>query len=694
MLRQIDRYIEEGPGRHLGGVGYKSNKAVGEEASIDYLDPILNVEEIRMDFVRGVKHKLPWTVFRGMTRLVYVKKGGLSWIARHPDVDDSFGVTKEGEICVFRSACGGMIKEKEIDEIYDISGGRLHAFDIWIKDPPEAVEENPSINVFKQNELKYVEGTGWYARVLCGNFRNNESTSSSNLSGLRKAPGAIHHNSRARIIEFSLTSSSHTLTYKVPSSWTCMAFVFEGEIEFQHNMKIVKEGSVVVFEQGGEVIEAWSQNLAAKFLLIASPPSAEMFHREGSVVGETSSEVEEFMLSDRWRSTIEEHDAAIEELENEEIQSLNSTFQTTTQDEDRRRRGKAFSKDVLQDASEPKGLGGRRQTLPSAKEMSRRRSMSPVELRLARQKDENASELVRSKTIPKILQNRPDLLLGKSDEKKPKSQMRSQSPPSFASGPRKLFSPSSDGDDFARTLPSQPSSSKLTKRRGSSDTMSSFASGRDPNERRQSVTFSNIVNFDSLERSRTEYSHPMRRASGASGIFGYSSQNNESMRQLKRKTTSCMELKERLNSLQSLKDRGTPGLDNAIVSTQKELEEARQSQIPDTEHQPTVTPEEMQKYESEWNLYSEKWTKYLNQLYANAQKHPDNIKLKSEYQARHKEFQIQLQLFQQRQRKYEALYGGSKPMKDFGSTMQSICSESSACFSYRDSARSLSLGFT
>ena len=685
MLRQVDRYIEEGPGRHLSGVGYKSNKAVGEESSVDYLDPILNVEEIRKDFVRGVKHKLPWTVFRGLTRIVYVKKGGLSWIARHPDVDDKFGETKEGEVSIFRSGCGAMIKEKELDQIYDMSGGRLHAFDIWIKDSPDSVDDNPSINVFNQSELKVVEGNGWFARVLCGNFKNEESTSSRNLSRLRNAPGAVHHNTRTRIIEFSLTSSSHNLSYRVPPTWTCMAFVFEGEVEFQHNMKIVKEGSVILFEQGGEIIEAWSQNLAAKFLLIASPPSAEAFHREGGIVGESEDEVREFMFHERWKSTIQEHDAAIELIESEELQSLNSTFQTTTQDEDRRRRGKTFSKVILKEHSEPRGLGGRRQTLPSAKEMTRRRSMSPVELRLARQKAGD-SEVPLSKTVPKVLRNRPDLLTG--GKEKPPS--RSHSPPSFTSAPRKLFSPGSDSDEFARTAPPL---SRLTKRRGSADTVASFASTVNVGEiRRQSVTFSNVVNFDSLERSHTEY-HSRR---GSSNGFGFSNQNNESMRQLKRKTSSCVDLKERLNSLQSLKDRGTPGLEIAIMSTQKELEGTRQSQIPDADQhqQPNVTPEEMQRYETEWNSYSEKWTKYLNQLYASSQRQPDNTKLKREYQTRHREFQIQLQLFQQRQRKYEALYGPLRPAKDLGSTMQSICSESSACFSYRDSARSLSLGFT
>eukprot|EP00659_Diplonema_papillatum_P022637 gene22637-34647_t len=282
-LREISRCTESVGARNCGGVGHRTHRVVGERTTVGYLDPICCVEQLKKKFAPRESGPLPWTPFYGMIRIVYIISGGLQWTARHQTKGDRGGVAESGDVYCLHAKSGAMVQE-EASQLLHARGGILHTFEIWIREPNSESLKEPLVDTYQKRELPRVEGKGWEAKVLLGTFSQD---------GTEKP--AIETATPSVVINFSVFGGN-TVNYELPEHWNVCVYVYEGEVEMQANMKIVGEGTLVVFEQQGTMLEVWAKGgdagAVSKFLVVAAAPHNEMFEQDGTILAHSPQAVE------------------------------------------------------------------------------------------------------------------------------------------------------------------------------------------------------------------------------------------------------------------------------------------------------------------------------------------------------------------------------------------------------------------
>eukprot|EP00755_Sulcionema_specki_P006947 Sspe_Gene.36878::Locus_17817_Transcript_1_1_Confidence_1.000_Length_1654::g.36878::m.36878/K06911/K06911; uncharacterized protein len=290
MSKTIMRQVGARPARNCGGAGNQVRRVIGEFSSVDYLDPILLIDECHATLRPKEADPLPWTPYCGFLRLLYVKRGGLQWTGRHPEKGDKQGRTEQGDLLVLHSGGGALVEEMAADELY-ANGGTMHTFEIWIKDPIEAFGVEPLIDTYANHELHRVRGDGWEAVVLLGTYSATQVPNSPEKV-------VIETITPSKVIDFALFGKK-TIEIEIPEGWNSCIYIYEGEIEVQNSMQMVKEGTMVVFERQGTRIEAWAKGGEAgsvsRFLLVAGKPLHEGYERKGTLVAENESMMKELM---------------------------------------------------------------------------------------------------------------------------------------------------------------------------------------------------------------------------------------------------------------------------------------------------------------------------------------------------------------------------------------------------------------
>ncbi|KAJ9450038.1 putative quercetin 2 [Diplonema papillatum] len=373
MLRKVERAADEQPARHLAGVGYPSSRAVGPETDLEYLDPLLSVEEVRKDFVKGVpgsERPLPYVPYRQMTRIVYVKQGAVTWKAEQPDGADRATTTKAGQLFVLRANRGALLREEPHCSIFN-AGGRLHLFDVWLKDFNVQANEDPLMDKYSVDDLPVEEGPGWTATVLCGRF--------SNKSDHYKA---IAHLDSTRIIDV-LIKGKRSMRYDTPKGWNVILYLYDGELEVRNNKQLYRQGAIVVFSRlaTATLVDVCARGgIETRFLLIATQPQVEPFEREGGIVAPNRMLLEGFKESPTYRDAMYDIECAFIDVEDEELADVQKTYASIEgESADDRRRTKRASVDTNGDASpaEPRTRIGKRPMAPPLNTAVNQRLQSP-----------------------------------------------------------------------------------------------------------------------------------------------------------------------------------------------------------------------------------------------------------------------------------------------------------------------------
>eukprot|EP01064_Diplonema_japonicum_P034148 TRINITY_DN6990_c0_g3_i1.p1 TRINITY_DN6990_c0_g3~~TRINITY_DN6990_c0_g3_i1.p1 ORF type:complete len:705 (+),score=164.32 TRINITY_DN6990_c0_g3_i1:23-2116(+) len=691
MLKTIERCTEEHPATHLGGVGYPSNRAVGIGTLVDYLDPIMNIEEVRKELVKGTvkTRQLPLVPYAGLTRVVFMKRGSMDWMARHPEAGDKFGSTKEGEAFILRANSGAMVMEKTGDDTFK-SGGRMHCFDIWLKDPNISTHTAPLVDTYKSHEMPTKQGPGWTATVIAGVYSDKD-----NRPGVDLGP--------TRIIDFCILGRKG-LVYKVPSNYNVVVYVYEGELEFQNSMQIKRQGTVVVFERkGGDVIEAWAKGgdagSEARFLLVASEPLGEGFERSEevpSIVGMNTQTVTDFCRSEGFVDGVDEHALALKQLEEEQAEHLDlSHFSPTSRDDDRRRSSSVnYTAQDLATPMEPRRVTTRERGVASQRSVTSPKE--PINLKgrgkVATMEDMRKKRSQKEDPLEATVTYTGGVGLGSSSRagspyhRKRNSGGFSSNTTATTSPTSPVLSPSASPGRFRR-IPSvvAPPSDALSFSARSfklSESTSSLSSKTRTKTEPGRVSFSEIpvpqdVRSPSRRRASCDTSPERKKTEEPRRRFSYAptaSAHDDGMApppvRFKIKGSSY-ELKERLINLVKLKNEGTPNLNSAIAETQVQLDKAREREALTDKRDLAEMEIEMQRYEKEWRGYHHYWATHLNKMYSAIQERP-TAELKKEYRVKSADFQKQLSEYQKRRKVYESMCGSLKDPMSSASSSSSV----------------------
>eukprot|EP01059_Diplonema_ambulator_P009209 TRINITY_DN19046_c0_g1_i1.p1 TRINITY_DN19046_c0_g1~~TRINITY_DN19046_c0_g1_i1.p1 ORF type:complete len:499 (+),score=92.89 TRINITY_DN19046_c0_g1_i1:63-1559(+) len=293
--REISRFIEGSVERNCGGAGYSTFRVLGDGTNIDFLDPFLQLDEIKRRFKERDAVPLPWTPYVGMVRLLYVVGGGTQWTGRHPEKGDKQGYTDKGDLFALHGRSGALLEETVSEELYR-NGGYFHAFEIWVKEPEVYLQSEPLIDTYSAHELPKSEGDGWTARVIYGTFSTDGT----------EQP-AVETTSPCNVIDFAIFGGK-TMEYTVPDGWNAAVYIYEGEAELQSNMQIVGEGAFCVFERKGTSIEIWAKGGDAgaitRCLLLCGRALREPMERNGSIVCSYDYEIQDAQMNPHFREAV------------------------------------------------------------------------------------------------------------------------------------------------------------------------------------------------------------------------------------------------------------------------------------------------------------------------------------------------------------------------------------------------------
>ncbi len=235
------------------------------------MDPILMIDELRSEFREDFAGGFPPHPHRGMQTLTYMKSGGII----HEDNQGNRGEIRGGG-AQWMSAGRGVIHSEMPTQ--DSSG--LHGFQLWINLPAADKLSAPRYRDIPAAELAALEGAGFRAHAIAGEWRLDERAVSGPLVEL--AP-------LADVLDLSLESGA-AVTVETDPGHNVIAYVYDGGLE--GGAHPVNAQQLALSSSG----EAWTLQAGAggaSLLLLRGRPLGEPVAHYGPFVMNTAAEIEE-----------------------------------------------------------------------------------------------------------------------------------------------------------------------------------------------------------------------------------------------------------------------------------------------------------------------------------------------------------------------------------------------------------------
>jgi quercetin 2,3-dioxygenase len=235
------------------------------------MDPILMLDELRAERREDLGGGFPPHPHRGMQTLTYMKHGGII----HEDSRGNRGEIRGGGVQWMSSGRGIIHSEMPTQ---DTEG--LHGFQLWINLPAAEKMSEPRYRDIPASELAALDGEGFTALAIGGEWRLDEATVTGPLREI--AP-------RAGVLDLQLQADA-TVNLHLPASESLLAYIYEGEL--RHGDKALGERNLLVTSRG----ERWTLQagaVGASLLLLRGEPLREPVAQYGPFVMNTPAEIEQ-----------------------------------------------------------------------------------------------------------------------------------------------------------------------------------------------------------------------------------------------------------------------------------------------------------------------------------------------------------------------------------------------------------------
>jgi redox-sensitive bicupin YhaK (pirin superfamily) len=254
------------------GAGVSLFRAIGQPA-LRELDPFLLLDEMHSDQPEDYIAGFPLHPHRGFETLSYMVSGAM----HHRDNQGNEGVVGSGGVQWMRTGRG--IVHSEIPEQAD---GLLWGYQLWVNLPAAHKMDDPDYLDIGADALPTVAlNDDGFIKVIAGR-------------GIAETPGPVVRDDIDLVfLDVSLAPHSR-LKQHLPAGHTVFAYVAEGQVEFGcgsfNSPATLGEREVAVFDDGN-LVTAITDDLSARFLLIAGKPIGEPIVREGPFVMNTETEI-------------------------------------------------------------------------------------------------------------------------------------------------------------------------------------------------------------------------------------------------------------------------------------------------------------------------------------------------------------------------------------------------------------------
>jgi redox-sensitive bicupin YhaK (pirin superfamily) len=240
-------------------------------------DPFLLLDEMGpVEFAPGEAKGAPDHPHRGFETVTYMLSGDLE----HKDSRGHAGRLGAGDV-QWMTAGAGVIHREMPGEEFVRTGGRMHAFQLWVNLPGRdkmmkpRYQEIPSSNIPKATSDDGLVTVSVIAGEAMGEHAVIETRTPIMYLHYKIAPGGV-------------------VTKQMPGDYNSFAYVVDGEGSFGAKGKRAVDGQTVLFAQDGGVVRIENRadaNAALEVLLIAGVPLNEPIARYGPFVMNTQAEI-------------------------------------------------------------------------------------------------------------------------------------------------------------------------------------------------------------------------------------------------------------------------------------------------------------------------------------------------------------------------------------------------------------------
>lgn len=175
-------------------------------------DPFLMIDELSSDNPDDFIGGFPPHPHRGMETLTYLRHGSLE----HRDHLGNRGMIHSGGAQWMSAGRGIIHSEMPAREMQ-----KLHGFQLWINLPAAGKMQAPKYRDVPAEEIPSVQGDGWSAAIIAGNWQLNGTSGAGPLQDLA---------ADAAYLDLELSAGSE-VEITTPSEQTMLAFVYRGKLQ-------------------------------------------------------------------------------------------------------------------------------------------------------------------------------------------------------------------------------------------------------------------------------------------------------------------------------------------------------------------------------------------------------------------------------------------------------------------------------
>ncbi|HSX20487.1 MAG TPA: pirin family protein [Gammaproteobacteria bacterium] len=273
----------------IEGAGVHLKRAFGFH-ELPLLDPFLLLDDFRSENPAEYKAGFPWHPHRGIETITYVLEGDVE----HGDSLGNKGNISTGDV-QWMTAGSGIIHQEMPKGNYK---GEMLGFQLWTNLPAKSKMTAPRYQEIKRNSIPIVTTQdGTKVKVICGLFNETRGPA----QNVAVDPEYLD-------VE---VAAGKTFTHKVSPQHTVLAYVIDGEAYFDAGRNVFdhdaagvnyfdmqpecscKNGTLVLYEKGGDHIVVTTNKHPVRFLLISGKPLNEPIAWYGPIVMNTKEELKE-----------------------------------------------------------------------------------------------------------------------------------------------------------------------------------------------------------------------------------------------------------------------------------------------------------------------------------------------------------------------------------------------------------------
>ncbi len=273
-IRSVAKIIEAA--RQLEGAGFAVNRPFPNQA-MALFDPFLLLDEMGpMELGPGEAKGAPDHPHRGFETVTYMISGRME----HRDSHGNAGRLGPGDV-QWMTAGAGVVHSEMPAEDFQLQGGRMHGFQLWVNLPRRDKMIRPHYQEIPAAGIPVgasVDGKAT-VRVIAGESMGHKAVI----------------DTRTPIIYLHFTiKPGGRVVQSVPAEYNAFAYVFGGEGRFGREEKTAGEHRMVVFAGDGDAVSIAAANNASaplEMLLIGGVPLGEPVARYGPFVMNTKEEI-------------------------------------------------------------------------------------------------------------------------------------------------------------------------------------------------------------------------------------------------------------------------------------------------------------------------------------------------------------------------------------------------------------------